>query len=136
MNNNLLDAALAIEQSLKLLSKSADNHKSLKRLADETDSFQQYLAGLKDKYAAYLGEAEELRDTAVEIGDERLIMETNDMCDRYFVDGVEVNRRFDYNKGEIIKIKARLCASEQSVKHWNDNLKQVLVTVAEHLQRS
>ena len=96
MNNNLFDAALAIEQSLKFLSKSTDNHKLLKRFADEADSFQQYLVGQKDQYAAYLRKAEELRDTAVEIGDERLIMETNDMCDWYFVDGVETDWRFDY----------------------------------------
>jgi hypothetical protein len=136
MNNNLFDVALAIEQSLKLLSKSTDNHKLLKRFADEADSFQQYLVKKKDIFAAYLREAEELRDRAVEIGDEGLIMETNDMRDQYFVDLFETDRAFFWNQGEIIKINARLCASEQSVKHWNDNLKQVLVSVAEHLQRS
>ena len=45
MNNNLFDVVLAIEQSLKLLSKSTDNHKLLKHFADEADSFQQYLVG-------------------------------------------------------------------------------------------
>jgi len=94
MNNNLFDVALAIEQSLKLLSKSTDNHKLLKRFADEADSFQQYLVKKKDIFAAYLREAEELRDRAVEIGDEGLIMETNDMRDQYFVDLFETDRTF------------------------------------------